>query len=113
MKVIIAGSRSITDYSFVSEIIQDEEDITEIVSGMARGVDRLAWAYGKANNIPVAEFPADWNRYGRIAGYYRNRDMAEYADKLIAIWDGESKGTKNMIEVMKKKGKPVKVISVT
>lgn len=58
-------------------------------------------------DIPVKRFPADWDRHGRAAGPIRNCQMAQYADALIAIWDGKSRGTKNMIDEMNKCGKPV------
>lgn len=99
MKTIIAGGRNITNYSLVLSAIEESEfEITEVVSGMAPGVDTLAIDYAKDNHLPLREFHADWNQYKRAAGPIRNRNMAEYADALIAIWDGESRGTKNMIE---------------
>jgi predicted Rossmann fold nucleotide-binding protein DprA/Smf involved in DNA uptake len=105
MKTIIAGGRTITDYSLVlSAIGESEFEITEIVSGMAPGVDTLAVQYSQENNLPLAEFHADWNQYKKAAGPIRNREMANYADALIAIWDGESRGTKNMIEEATKRG---------
>jgi len=106
MKVIIAGSRSVTDYdSMLYAINGCKYVITEVVSGAARGVDKLGERYAKENNIPVTSFPADWDTYGRSAGYKRNLKMAEYADALIAIWDGKSKGTKHVIDTMIKLGK--------
>jgi hypothetical protein len=110
MKVIIAGGRTITDYSLVLSALAESEFIpTEIVSGMAPGVDTLAIQYARENNLPLAEFHADWNKHRRAAGPIRNRQMAEYGDALIAIWDGESRGTKNMIEEATKKGLKVYV----
>lgn len=107
MKVIIAGSRKIDDYKLVVDTItKSGYDITEVVSGCATGVDRLGEQWARANNIPITEMPADWNRYGRSAGPYRNRAMAEYADAAIVIWDGESRGTRNMIENMIRRKKP-------
>jgi hypothetical protein len=105
MKVIVAGSRSITDYDLVARAIRTSGlDITEIVSGTARGVDSLGERFAAENGIPVAHFPADWTGGGRGAGFVRNYKMAEYADALIAIWDGESRGTAHMIEAARKKG---------
>lgn len=101
MKTIIAGSRTITDLRFLEESIEKSGlTITEVVCGGARGVDDLGrkWA-GNGNRVPVKMFPADWDRHGKSAGYRRNVEMADYADALIAIWDGKSKGTKHMIEV--------------
>lgn len=105
MKVIIAGSRDINDYSLVEEAIEDSQyTISEVVSGKAKGVDYLGEVYAKRKHIPVKDFPADWDTYGKAGGPIRNEQMAKYADALIAIWDGESKGTKNMIDAAKKAG---------
>jgi hypothetical protein len=105
MKLIIAGGRNIHDYSLVlSALAESQFQPTEIVSGMALGVDTLAIQYAAENNLPLKEFHADWNQYKRAAGPIRNRQMAEYGDALIAIWDGESRGTKNMIEEATKRG---------
>ena len=105
MKTIIAGGRNITNYSLLlSAIGESEFEITEVVSGMAPGVDTLAIQYSQENNLPLAEFHADWNQYKRAAGPIRNREMANYGEALIAIWDGESRGTKNMIEEATKRG---------
>ena len=114
MKLIIAGSRTIN-------LAPSEMDavvcryvpvaIHEIVCGMARGVDRHAhaWAepYQRSGIYKIAEFPADWKRHGKAAGPIRNKQMADYADALLAIWDGRSAGTKNMIETMRRLGKQV------
>jgi hypothetical protein len=121
VKVIIAGSRDITDMAVLLAALgaspwADSDDcllydgaMTEVVSGTARGVDTLAIEWAVINWFPWKEFPADWERHGKAAGYIRNRQMAEYADALLAIWDGKSRGTKNMIETMEKLGKPVYV----
>lgn len=103
MRVIVAGSRTVWNYSIVSQAIKESGfDITEIVSGHARGVDDRAEFYARKNLIPLKVFPADWDKYGAAAGPIRNKQMAEYADALIAIWDMKSRGTKNMIEQAKK-----------
>jgi hypothetical protein len=117
MKVIIAGSRDFTDYNLLKTKIDHmrfdgQFKIDEIVSGAACGADQMGENYAANNNIPVKEFPADWNTHGKAAGPIRNKQMAEYADALIAVWDGKSKGTKNMIETMNKLKKPVYVIWV-
>lgn len=108
MKVIIAGSRSVQNYDIVKQAIEDSgflPQITEVVSGTARGVDRLGERWAKENGISVRFFPANWKKYGKKAGMIRNAEMAEYADALIAIWDNESPGTANMIRTMEKLGK--------
>lgn len=105
MKTIIAGSRAITDYETICQAVAHfNEDITEVVSGCARGVDTLGEQWAQMRQVPVKRFPADWNKHGKSAGYIRNRQMAEYAEALIAVWDGKSRGTKNMIEEAKKRG---------
>jgi hypothetical protein len=85
---------------------QDHEysDVTEVVSGMARGVDTLGIDWAVENWLPWKEFYADWKHYGKSAGYKRNEEMAIYADALVAIWDGKSKGTKHMIDLANKHG---------
>lgn len=109
MKTIIAGSRTITD---IDEALNNFNDwtITEVVSGCARGVDKLGEVWATTNNIPIKRFPADWNNLGKSAGYVRNHQMADYAEALIAIWDGKSKGTKHMIDIANNKKLKVVVI---
>lgn len=106
MKVIIAGGRDIHDYNLVLAALEASgiHSITEVVSGMAPGVDTLAVRYAQENNLPLAEFHADWRKHGKAAGPIRNRQMAEYGEALVAVWDGESRGTKNMIEEATKRG---------
>ena len=69
---------------------------------MARGVDFLGGLWAHNRGIPVAEFPADWDKYGKRAGYLRNEEMARNAEALIAIWNGKSPGTKHMIDIAHK-----------
>jgi uncharacterized phage-like protein YoqJ len=98
-------------------IINDLPTITEVVSGTANGVDKAgeAWAasqlrqeYPVQNFAPtITRFPADWDKYGKAAGHIRNKQMAEYADALLLIWDGDSRGSRNMKETMIALGKPV------
>lgn len=106
MRVIVAGGRDFNDYKFLNDILNEKKDvIDEIVCGEARGADKLGKTWGIRNGIPVKSFFAEWDKYKRSAGPIRNRQMGEYGDYLIAFWDGKSKGTKNMIETMKKLGK--------
>lgn len=102
MKVIIAGSRDCTDMKILLEAINESKfNISEVISGGARGADALGELWAKNNNIPLKIFPADWS-IGKSAGYIRNKQMAEYGNALIALWNGESKGTNHMIEIAKK-----------
>jgi len=115
MKVIIAGGREFNDLDLMTKkmdfFLSHAKDLNiEIVSGVARGADLLGEEYAKLRNYPVKQFPADWDKYNKGAGYKRNTEMAEYADALIAFWDGESRGTMHMINIAKKKGLPVKVV---
>lgn len=113
MKLIIAGSRTLnigTGFIESSIRILNITKPTEIVCGMAKGVDYSGFEYAKlAANYPLTckEFPADWDKNGRAAGPIRNKQMADYADALLLIWDGESKGSANMKENMLKLNKPV------
>lgn len=90
--------------------------ITEVVSGGAKGVDKLGEKWAISYGVPIKTFyltNEDWLLFGNRAGIIRNQQMAEYADVLIAIWDGKSKGTANMIEEMKKLDKPVYVFDTS
>lgn len=105
MKVIIAGSRGITNEQLIFSAIKDSGfEITEVVSGGAEGVDKFGEKYANRFDIPLKIFPADWKRKKASAGIIRNAEMANYAEALIAVWDGKSKGTKNMIEIAGRKG---------
>ncbi len=113
MKVIIAGSRSITNYDYVLQAIEESGFvITEVVSGAAQGVDTLGERFSKDFNLPCKKFRADWSKYGKSAGMVRNNVMASYADSAIVIWDGSSKGSANMISIMKKRNKKCYVFEV-
>lgn len=113
MKVIIAGSRDIEDMLLVEQAVRESRfRISEVVCGMARGVDTLGKEWAEARNIDVAPFYADWNMYGKAAGYKRNSAMAEYADALIAVWDGRSRGTRNMIMLARKNNLRVYVLNL-
>ena len=102
MKVIIAGGRYFDDYerlcSYCDYLLQNKDDI-EIVSGCAKGADKLGERYASERGYPVKRFPADWGTHGNRAGYLRNEEMALYGDALIAFWDGNSKGTQHMIRI--------------
>lgn len=115
MKTIIAGSRSVTLEQFAEIATKhiSHKDVSEVVSGTARGADQLGEMWADIHDIPVKRFPAKWHEFGKSAGYRRNAEMAEYADVLIAIWDGESRGTTHMINLAKKAGLDVRVYKTT
>lgn len=106
-RIIVAGSRYFSNkewlYSVLDDYLKGIDDNVEIVSGHCRGADMLGEQYAKDHNIPVVLFPADWNAYGKRAGYIRNKQMAEYASEengvLIAFPIGEARGTKMMIRI--------------
>ena len=113
MKLIIAGSRTFNDYNKLSvecdSILKGLNNI-EIVSGAYyRGADKLGMQYAKERGYKLTKFPADWKKYGKAAGSKRNYQMANYADALIAFWDGKSRGTKNMIEIFESKKLKIKI----
>lgn len=138
MKIIIAGSREITDYKSVEDAMFKSNAykvVTEIVSGGARGVDTLAIEWAKKNGVPYVVKKAEWNKlnvpgaevvidhndkspgpahryYNRRAGLQRNEEMGRYSDALVAVWDGQSAGTRHMIDFMKSLGKKVYVYTV-
>lgn len=134
LRIIIAGGRDFNDYEYlnksVTEILFDlgyrnvvtgitrenVKKMIEFVSGAARGADSLGEKYAKECGYTVKRFPADWNTYGKRAGYIRNEQMAKYAMRdnsygvLIAFWDGKSRGTKHMIDLANKHGLEVHVV---
>lgn len=107
-RVIVAGTREFDNYLLLRMKLTDylspipNEEI-EIISGTARGADKLGEQYANDHNLKCIKFPADWNTYGKSAGYRRNAEMAKYASQehgvLFAFWDGKSKGTKHMIDL--------------
>lgn len=106
---IVAGSRGIS-HSETIAYLNDYVGSGEIVSGMAQGVDAAGAYWAKDKGYALVEAPALWNRYGRAAGYIRNQWMAWYATDLLAIWDGESRGTQNMIHTARKNRLDVQVV---
>lgn len=112
-KLIVAGSRTFNDYALLKEkmnALLGGRKPDAIVCGEAKGADLLGRKYAEENNIEIDSYPAQWDKYGKQAGYIRNEQMAENANALLAFWDGESAGTKHMIETAKRKGLQVRVI---
>ena len=106
MKIAIVGSRNIT----VTNVEKYVLDADEIVSGGALGVDSCAAEYAREAGRKLTEFLPQYERYGRAAPIVRNRQIVEYADKIIAFWDGKSKGTLSVIKYAQKTGKCCQVI---
>jgi len=108
VRVIIAGSRTIHDYAVVEHAVKESKfDVTEVVCGGASGVDTLGFTWATRHEIPVKMMPADWKRHGRSAGPLRNGEMARYADALILVWDGISRGSSSMKQQMTRLGKHI------
>lgn len=113
MKVVIAGSRDIVDYDILLKAIKEcPFQITEVISGRARGVDTLGEKYAEDCGLKLHLFPADWKKYQNAAGPIRNAQMAEVADAVLCVWDGKSPGTKDMMNQAKKRGLPLYVFKV-
>ena len=122
LKIVIVGSRSITDkvYLYMALISAIENgvitaaDQVEIISGGAKGVDSLAKEYAIDKDYIYREFLPDYKKYqGKVAPLIRNREMADYGDVLIAVWDGVSTGTQHIVKYMHQLGKPVFVYDIS
>lgn len=119
IKLLIAGGRDFegeSAYKSLSEwvdLIRRKYNVVEIISGTARGADTLGEKYAVEHNIPIKRFPAQWNIYGKRAGYLRNSEMGDYCDKALIFWDGKSRGTNHMINLLKEKGKGFKLVTYT
>ncbi len=110
MRTIIAGSRGGIHYQNLLDALKEISwTPTFVISGTARGVDLMGERWAKENNLPIERYPADWDKHGKPAGYIRNAEMADKASALLALWDGQSRGTMHMINLAKKKGLVVHV----
>ena len=109
MRLAIFGSRNLVDVDISAYI---PEGVTEIISGGARGVDQLARQYARKKGIPIVEFLPKYELYGRAAPLRRNEEIAQYADRGIAFWDGASRGTEYTVGVFRRMGKEISVVMV-
>ena len=109
MKLAIIGSRGLITQNIDKYI---SEDVTEIVSGGAKGIDSCAAEYANKNGIKFTLFLPDYTRYKKGAPLKRNEEIANYADECLAFWDGESRGTKYTVDLFLKKGKKVIVVQI-
>lgn len=118
LRIIVAGTRDFDDYHFLRGYLNAmrfkyEEKLGHtlvIISGGAKGADKLGERWAKEHDISFSVFPADWSKHGKAAGPIRNTKMAEVSDALVAFWDGKSRGTKHMIDTAIEKGLMTKVI---
>lgn len=113
-KIAVVGSRTVNHHAVVNmliDLLQDVEDVA-LVSGGAKGADTGAEMYAEEYNVPIVVHLPDWEGNGKAAGFIRNKRIEESSDSCIAFWDGESKGTRNTIDLFLDAGKPVNVIIV-
>jgi hypothetical protein len=112
MKTAVIGTRTFENYEQLEKTLNDLGDKpTEIISGGAKGADALAERYATENGIKMTVINADWHMHGKMAGPMRNLLIVEACEQLVAMWDGESKGTKHAINEARKQGKPTKVVN--
>lgn len=109
MKIAIIGSRNLRVENLGEHL---SENVTEIVSGGAKGIDTCAREYAKRKGIKLTEFLPEFNRFGKGAPLERNVKIVNYADEVIAFWDGNSKGTEFVIKTCKANNKPIKVVLI-
>lgn len=112
MKIAVVGSRNVSMsferfYKLLSDLMPAET--TAVVSGGARGVDRLAAEFARKRNLPIEEFLPDYKTFGKIAPLIRNRTIIDNADFVVAVWDGSSRGTLNSIDYTLECNKPLVV----
>ena len=117
LNLIIAGSRDITNTDYILDKIKHylqnyTEDNITILSGNARGVDKIGETYANNNKIQCNIYPADWKSHGKSAGYKRNITIANNANALLAFWNGQSKGTKHMIDISKECNLKVRIVKI-
>ena len=121
VRIIVAGGRDFNNYDLLRSSLTDllskldDELQIEFVSGTCRGADVLGERFAESCGYKIKKFPANWESFGKRAGYIRNCDMAKYANAadhgiLVAFWDGLSRGTKNMIDIANRYGLDVKVV---
>jgi hypothetical protein len=114
MRLIVAGGRWFNDYDLMVRkldiILSEVEEPIEIVSGKANGADTLGERYARQNGYPIKDFYAQWGRYNKRAGHIRNGEMARYGTHCVVFWDGESTGSKDMIDQAEEYGLPTRVI---
>lgn len=116
MKLVIAGSRGLHKPRYLHTLnlaikqfeLLNSVVVSEIVhGGNMQSADFLGWLYASEKNLPIKVFAANWEKYGRRAGPIRNREMLDYGDGLVALWDYQSPGTKHIITIMQEANKPV------
>jgi hypothetical protein len=122
MKLAIIGGRTFTDYPLLCRVMLEhygvdkefpnstDYTVTEVISGAAKGADSLAARWAKQHGVALIEFPADWDKHGKAAGFIRNRDIIEAADEVLAFWTGDSKGTAHSLSLAKRQRKTTLIV---
>ena len=117
MRLIIAGGRDFDSLQMMVAKLDALINVTMerivIISGTARGADSMGEQFAKLKGFHCEQYPAQWDKYGRSAGYKRNEQMADQATHCVVFWDGKSRGSKHMIDIAKKKGLELRVIRYT
>lgn len=113
-RVVVAGGRKFNNYSLLKRkldlALTNIKVPIAIVCGGAKGADELGRRYAIERGYQVLMFPADWDKYGKSAGYKRNKQMAMNSEATMAFWDGVSKGTEHMINLTKQHNNKLKVV---
>ena len=109
-KIAIVGSRDFAELDKVRDYVNSLPLDCIIVSGGARGVDRVAEQTASVRGMQTIIFKPDWEKHGKAAGFIRNHDIIQAADSVVAFWDGTSKGTKNSIDLATKLNKPCTIL---
>ncbi|MFW9879075.1 MAG: SLOG family protein [Candidatus Thorarchaeota archaeon] len=117
MKLAIVGSRTFNNWDLMIDIFNQHFpsldggwDIDMIISGGAKGADEIAYYTARNHHIPYKEFIAEWEKYGKSAGYKRNKQIVDACDMVLAFWDGKSKGTQHTINLAKEAKKPTFIV---
>jgi predicted Rossmann fold nucleotide-binding protein DprA/Smf involved in DNA uptake len=116
-KIIVAGGRTFNDYELMATKLEyllsnqiNKQNAIMIISGTAGGADRLGERYAKEQEFELLKMPANWDKYGKSAGYKRNHAMACLADGVVVFWDGKSRGSKHMINIAAKRELPMRIV---
>lgn len=113
MSLGVVGSRNFSDYELLEQKLQECNQLSPIkliVSGGAKGADQLSERFAKENNIETLIFYPDWDKHGKRAGPIRNKQIIQHSDKIVAFWDGYSRGTKSSIDLAEKYNKPLEIV---
>ena len=115
MRLIIAGGRDFTDIDLMTSkldaiLSQTDDDPITILSGTARGADQTGEVYARIRALSVEQYPAEWDKYGKSAGYKRNHLMASLATHCVVFWDSQSKGSKHMIDLARAQGLELRIV---